>query len=565
VKREPILVIMGNPPYSGISSNINKWTEKLLKEDLDGAQSYYKVDGQPLGEKKLWLQDDYVKFLRFAQWKIQKAGMGIVAMITNHSYLDNPTFRGMRQSLMETFNEIYILNLHGNSLKKETAPDGSPDENVFDIRQGVTIAIFVKNNQDKEHMIFYRDLFGRREYKYEWLREQAFSENNYEKLFPVSPYYFFVPSKTKEISHYLDWMKINEIFPVNSVGIVTSRDNFVIDEDKQNLQRKLDYFTNLSLPDELIEKIYKLKNTKYWHISGARKNLADIDTHNFIYNILYRPFDIRYIVYHPALIERMLYKTMRHMLKDNLALCTVRQVKTGNNWQHVLITDKIVESCYVSNRTSEICYVFPLYVYTDDENIGLYDNLEPEKKPNLSSPIFLTLKEAFNSDIKPDEILFYVYSILYCNNYRQTYFDFLKVDFPRVPFTADGVLFQQMAALGKRLIDLHLLRSPELEQPIARFEGQGEDLTITTPKYDPKTSRVWINATHYLEGIAPEVWHYQIGGYQVLDKYLKGRKGRSLEDPRHILRVATALAKTIEVQKEIDALYPQVEENLITF
>jgi len=491
--------------------------------------------------------------------------MGIVAMITNHSYLDNPTFRGMRQSLMETFNEIYILNLHGNSLKKETAPDGSPDENVFDIRQGVTIAIFVKNNQDKEHMIFYRDLFGRREYKYEWLREQAFSENNYEKLFPVSPYYFFVPSKTKEISHYLDWMKINEIFPVNSVGIVTSRDNFVIDEDKQNLQRKLDYFTNLSLPDELIEKIYKLKNTKYWHISGARKNLADIDTHNFIYNILYRPFDIRYIVYHPALIERMLYKTMRHMLKDNLALCTVRQVKTGNNWQHVLITDKIVESCYVSNRTSEICYVFPLYVYTDDENIGLYDNLEPEKKPNLSSPIFLTLKEAFNSDIKPDEILFYVYSILYCNNYRQTYFDFLKVDFPRVPFTADGVLFQQMAALGKRLIDLHLLRSPELEQPIARFEGQGEDLTITTPKYDPKTSRVWINATHYLEGIAPEVWHYQIGGYQVLDKYLKGRKGRSLEDPRHILRVATALAKTIEVQKEIDALYPQVEENLITF
>ena len=565
VKDKDILVIMGNPPYSGISSNINAWTEKLLKKDLDGAQSYYTVDGKPLGERKLWLQDDYVKFLRFAQWKIQKAGQGIVAMITNHSYLDNPTFRGMRQSLMETFNEIYILNLHGNSLKKETAPDGSPDENVFDIRQGVTIAIFVKNNQDKEHMIFYRDLFGRREYKYEWLREQAFSENNYEKLFPVSPYYFFVPSKTKEISHYLDWMKINEIFPVNSVGIVTSRDNFVIDEDKQNLQRKLDYFTNLSLPDELIEKIYKLKNTKYWHISGARKNLADIDTHNFIYNILYRPFDIRYIVYHPALIERMLYKTMRHMLKDNLALCTVRQVKTGNNWQHVLITDKIVESCYVSNRTSEICYVFPLYVYTDDENIGLYDNLEPEKKPNLSSPIFLTLKEAFNSDIKPDEILFYVYSILYCNNYRQTYFDFLKVDFPRVPFTADGVLFQQMAALGKRLVDLHLLRSPELEQPIARFEGKGEDRTIATPKYDPKTNRVWINATYYFEGITPEVWQYQIGGYQVLDKYLKARKGRNLEDPRNILRVATALAKTIEVQKEIDALYPQVEENLITF
>ena len=167
VKREPILVIMGNPPYSGISSNINAWTEKLLKEDLDGAQSYYKVDGKPLGERKLWLQDDYVKFLRFAQWKIHKAGQGIVAMITNHSYLDNPTFRGMRQSLMQTFDEIYVLDLHGNSLKKETAPDGSLDENVFDIRQGVAIAVCVKNNQAEEHKVFYRDLFGSREQKYD--------------------------------------------------------------------------------------------------------------------------------------------------------------------------------------------------------------------------------------------------------------------------------------------------------------------------------------------------------------------------------------------------------------
>ncbi len=565
VKREPILVIMGNPPYSGISSNINAWTEELLKKDLDGAQSYYKVDGQPLGEKKLWLQDDYVKFLRFAQWKIQKAGQGIVAMITNHSYLDNPTFRGMRQSLMKTFDEIYVLNLHGNSLKKETAPDGSLDENVFDIRQGTAIAIFIKNNQANEHKIFHRDLFGNREYKYQWLREQAFSENDYEKLCPISPYYFLVPSKTKEISHYLDWMKINEIFPVNSVGIVTSRDNFVIDDDKQNLQRKLDYFKNLSLPDELIEKTYRLKNTKYWHISEARKNLANVDTNNFIYKILYRPFDVRYIIYHPALIERMLYKTMRHMLKENLALCTVRQVKTGDRWQHCLVSDKIIESCYVSNRTSEICTLFPLYLYTDKENNGLYNSLEPEREPNISPSIFLKIRETYGSDIRAEEVLYYIYAILYCNTYRKTYFDFLRSDFPRIPFTADGELFQQMAELGKRLVDLHLLRSPEIEQPIARFEGQGEDLTITTPKYDPKTNRVWINPTHYLEGIPPEVWHYQIGGYQVLDKYLKERKGRSLEDPRHILRVATALAKTIEIQKEIDALYSQVEENLITF
>jgi len=569
VKREPILVIMGNPPYSGISSNINAWTEELLKKDLDGAQSYYKVDGQPLGERNpKWLQDDYVKFLRFAQWKIQKAGQGIVAMITNHSYLDNPTFRGMRQSLMKTFDEIYILDLHGNSLKKETAPDGSPDENVFDIRQGTAIAIFIKNNQGNEHKIFHRDLFGNREYKYEWLREQAFSENDYEKLSPISPYYFFMPSKTKEISHYLDWMKINEIFPVNSVGIVTARDKLTIHWDKQEMWNTVLSFLNYE--PETARLIFNLgTDARDWKVRLAQEDLKESGPDkNKIVQILYRPFDVRYTYYtgkSRGFLCMPRPEVMRHMLKENLALCTVRQVKTGDKWQHCLVSDKIIESCYVSNRTSEISYLFPLLVYPDNEKIGLYDSLEPEKKTNISSPIFLKLKETFSSDVKAEEILYYIYAILYSNIYRKTYFDFLKSDFPRIPFTANSTLFQQMAALGQRLIDLHLLRSPELEQPIARFEGQGEDLTITTPKYDPKTNRVWINATHYIEGIPPEVWQYQIGGYQVLDKYLKGRKGRSLEDPRHILRVATALAKTIEIQKEIDALYPQVEENLITF
>jgi len=565
VKREPILVIMGNPPYSGISSNINAWTEELLKKDLDGAQSYYKVDGQPLRERNpKWLQDDYVKFLRFAQWKIQKAGQGIVAMITNHSYLDNPTFRGMRQSLMKTFDEIYILDLHGNSLKKETTPDGSPDENVFDIRQGVAIVVFVKNNQGNEHKIFHRGLFGNREYKYEWLREQAFSENDYEKLSPISPYYFFVPSKTKEISHYLDWMKINEIFPVNSVGIVTSRDKFVIDENRIDLQRKLDLFTNLSLSDEIIKPTCMVKDTSDWKIGEARKELALVDDQGLIKEILYRPFDKRYIIYHKAVIERMRSEVMRHMLKDNIGLVVGRQGKVvGENfvWNLAFITDSVIDF-NLFYRGGGLC--LPLYLYNDTYDRILL-NIENIKEPNISPKILKFSSNQYSHLFPPETILSYVYAILYSNIYRETYADFLKFDFPRVPFTADGTLFHQMAALGKHLIDLHLLRSAELEQPIARFEGQGEDLTITMPKYDPKTNRVWINATHYLEGIPPEVWQYQIGGYQVLDKYLKGRKGRSLEDPRHILRVATALAKTIEVQHEIDALYPQVEEKLIVF
>ena len=566
VKDKDILVIMGNPPYSGISSNINAWTEKLLKEDLDGAQSYYTVDGKPLGERKLWLQDDYVKFLRFAQWKIQKAGQGIVAMITNHSYLDNPTFRGMRQSLMQTFDEIYVLDLHGNSLKKETAPDGSPDENVFDIRQGVAISIFVKTNSKKVHTVFQKDLFGSRESKYTWLKENEFSPFEYNQIVPASPFYFYIPHDTGQIQYYSNWPKITDIFPENVTGIVTARDKFVIDFYLNDLRTRMMQFRNLSLPDEILIKTYGLKDTRGWKLSFTRKKLADDpEWDNYYQKILYRPFDCRYIYYTPTMVDWGRYELMPNMLKENLALCTVRQVKTGDRWQHILATDKIVESCYVSNRTSEICYLFPLYLYTDNENAGLYDILEPEKKPNISPSIFSTLKNKCNTDIRAEEIIYYIYAILYSNTYREMYFDFLKFDFPRMPFTADGALFQQMAALGKQLIDLHLLRSPELEQPIARFEGKGEDRTVTTPKYDPKTKRVWINATYYFEGITPEVWQYQIGGYQVLDKYLKARKGSSLEDPRHILRVATALAKTIEVQKEIDALYPQVEENLITF
>ncbi|HFQ93961.1 MAG TPA: DNA methyltransferase, partial [Anaerolineae bacterium] len=255
-KEEPILVVLGNPPYSGISANRNEWTEKLLKSDLDGAQSYYTVDGKPLGERNpKWLQDDYVKFLRFAQWKIQKAGRGIVAMITNHGYLDNPTFRGMRQSLLKTFDEIYILDLHGNSLKREKAPDGGADENVFDIRQGVAIAFFVKRGQTSQTSevlktsevpaaVYHADLYGEREKKYAWLEKRARQtsevlkisevsaqgpdDDGYRPIQPRSPYYFFVPRKTGSILHYLDWPQITEIFPVNSVGIVTARDKLTI-------------------------------------------------------------------------------------------------------------------------------------------------------------------------------------------------------------------------------------------------------------------------------------------------------------------------------------------------
>ncbi len=259
-KEQPILVILGNPPYSGISSNINDWTEKLLKQTVDGATSYYEVDGKPLGEKKLWLQDDYVKFLRFAQWKIHKAGSGIVGMITNHSYLDNPTFRGMRQSLMNTFNEIYILDLHGNSLKKETCPGGSKDENVFDIRQGTAIALFIKQKDKKACKVYHLDQYGLRNIKYNWLDSNNFKPNNYKKLKPESPWYFFIPRDTDKIKSYLEWKAIHEIFSVNVTGIVTARDRLAIDFTENSLRNKIMMFRNKNVDDHTIEQAYNVND-----------------------------------------------------------------------------------------------------------------------------------------------------------------------------------------------------------------------------------------------------------------------------------------------------------------
>ncbi len=316
-KKEPILVIVGNPPYSGISANMNGWTKNLLKEDLDGALSFYKVNGESLGEKKLWLQDDYVKFLRFAQWKIQKAGKGIVGMITNHSYLDNPTFRGMRQSLMNTFNEIYILDLHGNSLKKETAPDGSKDENVFDIRQGTAIAICVKKENEIGCKIFHTDLFGLREEKYDWLNKHSLKVKNYEKLKPETPWYFFIQRDTKEIEHYNKWMKVNEIFPVNNVGIVTARDHFAIDIDLEKLKTRISQFRDVKrLDDDFIRSAYRLKDTSTFKLNKFRKELSQgTEWEEHFKEILYRPFDVRHIYYSKWVIERPIYDTMQHMLK----------------------------------------------------------------------------------------------------------------------------------------------------------------------------------------------------------------------------------------------------------
>jgi len=560
-KKQSILVILGNPPYSGISSNVNKWTEKLLKEDIDGCQSYYKVDNKPLGEKKLWLQDDYVKFLRFAQWKIQKAGFGIVGMITNHSYLDNPTFRGMRQSLMKTFNEIYIINLHGNSLKKEKTPDGGKDENIFDIRQGVAIALFVKNKERKESLIYHADLYGLRQEKYDWLDQNAFNIENYEKIKPLSPWYFFIPRNTSHIQKYLEWQKINEIFPINNVGIVTARDKFAIDFDQNILKNRIRQFRDLLLDNSLIQEAFKLKDTSTFKLDKFRKELAKDDNwQNYFKLITYRPFDLRHIYYSKWVIERPIYNTMRHMLEENIALITPRQHKEEPG---AFITQNIIGHKTVS--AYDINYIFPLFIYPDEKNKNLFNHTQIEKEPNVPPVVFEKLSKSYSRKPTPEEILYYIYGIFYSNIYRETYAEFLKIDFPRVPFTSDYDLFIEMCKLGKELSALHLLKSSKLDSPIAKYQGSGDNDRIKKVAYKEDEQRIYINKEKYFEGVTPEVWNYHIGGYQVLHKYLKDRKDRMMDDAPRYCRIVTALYKTIEIQKQIDNIYPEIEKNLIRF
>lgn len=566
-KEQPILVILGNPPYSGISSNVNDWTEKLLKKDIDGCQSYYKVDGEPLGEKKLWLQDDYVKFLRFAQWKIQKSGFGIVGMVTNHSYLDNPTFRGMRQSLMKTFDEIYILDLHGNSLKRETTPEGGKDENVFDIRQGVAIVLFVKNKEKKESFVYHADLYGLRQEKYDWLDQNVFNIENYEKIKPLSPWYFFIPRNTSHIQRYLKWKKINEIFPVNVTGIVTARDKFVIGFDKFEIKNRMLQFKNLALPDEIVKDTYKLRDTRGWKLSIARNKLSeDKNWDKYYQKILYRPFDIRFIYYTEIMVDWGRPKYMRHMLEDNIGLLFTRPSKPNYKFS-ALITKNIIDQCVVGNKTAGagISYISPLYLYPDEKNKNLFNHARTKKESNIPPFIFEKLSECYKRKPTPEEILYYIYGIFYSNIYRETYTEFLKIDFPRVPFTSDYDLFIKMGKLGKELAALHLLKSSKLDSPIAKYQGSGDNDRIEKVIYKEDEQRIYINKEKYFEGVIPKVWNYHIGGYRVLHKYLKDRKDKMMDNAPRYCRIVTALYKTIEIQKQIDKIYPEIEKNLVIF
>ncbi|HEC35590.1 MAG TPA: DNA methyltransferase [Anaerolineae bacterium] len=569
VKREqPILVILGNPPYSGHSANKGEWILRQI-------ETYKKVDGKPLGEKNpKWLQDDYVKFIRFAQWKIDQTGRGVIGMITNHSYLDNPTFRGMRCSLMRTFDEIYILDLHGNSLKRERCPDGSPDENVFDIRQGVAIALFVKTGEEKTPVIRHADVWGTREHKYAWLEAHDVENTSWQEIHPRPRFYLFVPRDEAELERYNTFPGVTEIFEKYSVGIVTARDRLTIHWIPEEVWTTALNFSRMD--PELARKAYRLgKDARDWKVTLAQQDLRDSGPdRDKVVPILYRPFDVRYTYYtgrSRGFICMPRPEVMRHMLAgENVALIVPRRVEHVGSWQHALVSEDISEHVVVSLKT--IDYHFPLYLYPDAEPQTLFSALEPqERRPNIKPWVFERLTEAYGQRPTPEDLFHYIYAVLYAPSYREKYADFLRLDFPRIPFPAEREVFDALADLGKRLVDLHLLHSSELDPPLARFEGQGDNRVGKGKsygfRYEPETERVYINRTQYFAPVPLEVWEYTIGGYQVCHKWLKDRRERqlTLDEIRTYCRIVTAIARTIEIQEEIDEVYSQVERAVLDF
>ena len=580
-KQVPILVVLGNPPYSGHSSNTGAWISNVIKD-------YYQVDGKPLGEKNpKWLQDDYVKFIRFAQWKIDETGEGVLGFITNHSYLDNPTFRGMRQSLMNSFDEIYILDLHGNSLKKEKAADGSKDENVFDIQQGVAIAFFIKYKKGKKKQIYHQEIFGLREAKYDWLDKHDIKNVKWKKIFPRPKFHLFIPTDNKLANHYYSFFKITEIFPVNSVGIVTARDNFVIDFERQVLERRIRDFINAKIDDEILKRSYSLTENQSWKIKEQREKLRkDLDWNDSITKILYRPFDERWILNHDDMIERSRKDVMQHMLEENIALVTSRQ--TNSDFRHVFVTQSITDFNVTGTAGSYGSgYIFPLYIYRkpkaapkkktasltqllmfepEVEYEAIFSNVSLEVRKLLERNFKKPFLNPLDTDIECEgvgskNIFYYIYAVLYSNIYRTKYAEFLKIDFPRIPFTKDYKLFIQLGKLGKQLADLHLLHSDDLRKVIPKFpftERKKVDKIIY------EDGKVWINNEQYFDGVKENVWKYQIGGYQVCEKWLKDRKERTLtfEEIQTYLKIVTALSKTIKLQKEIDKHFKRVEETV---
>ena len=554
IKDKPVLVITGNPPYSGHSKNKGKWITGLI-------DTYKKINDESLGEKNSkWLQDDYVKFIRFAQWKMEQVEEGVVGIITNHSFLDNPTFRGMRHSLMQTFNQIHVLDLHGNVKKKERTPEGGKDENVFDIEQGVAISLLVKK-KGLSPAVYHADLWGNRQGKYRALLETEKDAVEWQELQPsLTPFHLFIPHNGALWPEYEKGWQVTEIFSENVIGFQTHRDHFAIAYEKSDIEQRVKDMLDESLKDTRVSEKYAIKDSDGWTISGASNALRAKDDHKkHIIQCNYRPFDRRWCYFGKEFMDRPRKEFLEHChLKSNVILGVGR---AGNAvperpWELVTIADAPIDANIFRRGGVN---AFPLYLYPplEGEKIkgGLLEKEDPfqgkERIENFSPEFQAFVDKHYKNDYSPEEILGYIYAVLHSPTYRETYLDFLKIDFPRIPFVNQRKTFEALSALGCELMQAHLLKAIPDALTVDVTAG---DFAVEKPRYDPQHERLHINKTQYFSPVPVDVWAFHIGGYQVLDKYLKSRKGRtlSLDEIENVQNVVNVLRFTIDQMRRID-------------
>ncbi len=549
-------VVIGNPPYSLWSQNLTEHLRAIV-------DPYRYVNGEPIKERgalqfEKILQDDYIKFFRFSQVQIDQACCGILGLITNHSFADNPTLRGMRESLLRSFPKIFCLNLHGNSSKKEKCPDGSADENVFDIQQGVAIFHGIKAIGETADANSCADLWGSRESKYATLAGSSIRSVDYRTFTPAPPFFLFKTQDGSFAAEYDRGWKIGDIFQQGSMGVVTARDHVSIAFDDAPLLHTATEFRDSSLSDKAVCEKLDIPEKKGWDVAKARALIRqERNLKSLIVNIDYRPFDTRRIFYHRSLVWGMSWPTMQHVLgKKNIGISTTRSIEAGN-FRHVFVSTNVIGHHFVSLK--EVNYFFPLWIFPPEEGLAFRHAKAPNLRPAFLQAMAQALglrqsgTDSLPDGLTPEEIFHYAYAVFHSPNYRTRYAEFLKIDFPRLPLTGSLELFRALVSLGGELSALHLLESPKLAQPMTEFIG-GRNTEVEKISWSKDT--VWIDKGQAagFRGVPETVWDFHIGGYQVCEKWLKDRKGRTLskKDIEHYQEIIVALAETIRLMKKID-------------
>ena len=571
-------VVIGNPPYLAEAGRGGRWIADLMRgktsQKHDSVSSYFEINGATIGEKNpKWLNDEYVKFIRFSQYLLEQAGAGLLGFISNNGYLDNPTFRGMRESLINSFNSIIIHDLHGSTGKKEVSLDGTKDENVFAIKQGVGIGFFIKtdHSRDKTTEVYSSDWFGLRTEKYSRMLGISIPRTEMTRVLPTLPFLMYVPQDKSLADEYAKGFRLSEIFIIGSGGIATGRDAFSIRWNSDELWEVLNDF--ISLPVENARIKYKLRNdVRDWKVHLAQNDVRETGPdRDKIVEIMYRPFDKRVTYYTGKSCGFLCMprsKVMKHFIKgENIGMSVARSVR-GAPWRDALVSNTLIEFGYVATRPGNSAPLFPLYTY-EDESL-----LPSSKCHNFAESFLQAFKASLNKQNCVLDAFHYIYAQLYSQKYRDRYSEFLKFDFPHIFLTYNKSLSQRLCQLGADLTALHLLdeaypsaswqraesdsKSPLLQKVVAFDSNGAQQVDRGYPKYE--NGKVYINPTAWFDGVPVDVWEFYIGSYQVCHKWLKERCAKKGK-PAHILteseisqyqKIVVALSETIRIMGEID-------------